>query len=273
MPVVGAHDLFEQSYTAAFKARLTEHGLLINYENDRAAIDIGLHLYDPVGTPGTVGTVRVWFQLKGIRAETLTATMLAQQETIAVRGLRVDHVAYWFAQPEPLYLAVYVEALRRFLAVDVRELVEAQGGVHWVHQLQRDGQATVTLRVPLDATIEAALQRMPRHRSMRMDGPEFRGRPLGHRLDPLRSELDVLPPDLFKAVVMRLLRAHGFEPRRELAAGAFGDVGTAHAVVGRLHYRYEWTLRRRQPVPQGVGGFPRPGGCPRGRARGRSRGT
>ena len=52
MPVVGEHDLFEQTYTAAFKARLSRYGLFLNYENDRAALDLGLHLYDPAAAVG-----------------------------------------------------------------------------------------------------------------------------------------------------------------------------------------------------------------------------
>jgi hypothetical protein len=140
-----------------------------------------------------------------------------------------------------VYLACYVEALNQFLVADVRDLVEARGGLSWLRELKQCGQATTTLRISLTATLDNALDRMPRHRSMRMDGPEFRGRPLGHRLDPLRSELGIMTPDLFGDVVDRLLVAHGFVPDRDLDLSAFDSLGTVRATVGRLHYRYEWT--------------------------------
>ena len=240
MPVVGAQDLFEQSYTARARALLVEHGQIVRYENDRAALDLGLHLYDPAAQRGVLSQVRVWFQLKGLQASTLAREDI-DGPLLAVSGLRIEHVKYWFAHPEPVYLVVYVEALEQFLAADIRELVEAHGGATWLRELDARDQQTTTLHVPLEATLDAALQRMPRHRSMRVDGPEFRGRPLGHRFDPLRSELDALPPELFRSVVWRLLGAHGFVPERAVNADVFGPIGTAEASVGRLHYRYEWT--------------------------------
>jgi hypothetical protein len=100
VPVVGDQDLFEQRYTSRFRDRLVEHGLFIKYENDRAAIDLGLHLFDPAQTPGTVGSVRVWFQLKGIRASSLSPEQLDEHDSVAVGGLSVDHIRYWFAHPE-----------------------------------------------------------------------------------------------------------------------------------------------------------------------------
>jgi hypothetical protein len=241
MPVVGVQDLFEQAYTTQVRTRLVDHGQLVRYENDRAALDLGLHLYDPAAEPGVLSQVRVWFQLKGIAASTLARDELAHTPSVPASGLRLDHVEYWFAHPEPVYLVVYVEALERFLAADIRELVEARGGVLWLHELEASGQRTVTLHVPLDATLDDALQRMPRHRSMRVDGPEFRGRPLGHRFDPLRSQLDVLPPEVFRSLVRRLLAAHGFVPERAIDPALFGEIGTVEATVGHLHYRYEWT--------------------------------
>jgi hypothetical protein len=84
---------------------------------------------------------------------------------------------------------------------------------------------------------------MPRHRSLRLDGPEFRGRPLGHRFDPLRSELKPLAPDDFEKLVWRLLDAHEFRPLREIDIGSLLDrpVGMISARVGQLYLTYEWT--------------------------------
>lgn len=242
MPNVGAQDIFEQTYRNQLKALLAPHGQLIAYDDDRATLDLGLHLYmRPTTVESLLGHVRVWFQLKGIRATTMAAERLRAAETVSVRGLKVDHVRYWFAHPEPVYLGVYVEALERFVVEDVRYLVESRGGLPWLTSL--GAQQTVTLDIRLDATLERALSQMPRHRTLRLDGPDFKGRPLGHRLDPLRCELGVFEPSVFAALVNRLLEAHEFRVHREIDCHTLvsGEIGAVTAMVGRLHSTYEWT--------------------------------
>jgi len=156
----------------------------------------------------------------------------------------LDHVQFWFSSPEPVYLIVYLEAVDEFLAADVRDLVDKRGGIAFLQQLRKGGQATLTLRVPRIATLARALEAMPQHRSLRIDGPTFRGRPLGHRFDPLRSWLDKMEPQLFVDLVDELLRAHDFRPKREidLAALLDRDIGVVSATVGTLYLTYEWTF-------------------------------
>lgn len=240
MPIVGAQDRFEQRYTNRLKHLLSEHGQFVHYESDRAALDLGLHLYDANEGVGVLGQIRVWFQIKGITKSRLGAEQLLKADTVAVTGLSTHHIGYWFAHPEPVYLVVFVDALDAFLAADIRDLVEPRGGVRWLDELKRSDQKTATLHVPLTANLSDALAHMPRHRSMRVDGPPFRGRPLGHRLDPMRCELDPLAPPDFEELATRLLAAHEFVPARELDPGVFGDVGTVRAVMGRLYLTYEW---------------------------------
>jgi hypothetical protein len=239
---VGAPDQFEREYTAKLKALLVPHGQLVAYESDRAALDLGLHLYGRVtSVESLLSHVRVWFQAKGIRASTLAAHRIAEAESIAVSDLRTDHLLYWFAHPEPVYLVLYVEAIDGFFAEDIRHLVDQRGGLPWLKGLTRE-QKTTTLRIPMAATLERALQGMPRHRTLRLDGPDFRGRPLGHRFDPLRSELSPLAPEDFTQLVDRLLEAHEFRQTRELNLGAIldRDTGQLTARVGRLYLTYEW---------------------------------
>lgn len=243
MPRVGEHDVFERTYMAALKALLAPYGQFVEYESDRAALDLGLHLYEqPVLDDAQLGQVRVWFQIKGIRASTMSADCLAASEKVAVAGLRVADVLYWFAHPEPVYLVVYLEALDQFLAEDVRDLVDRAGGPAWLRDVAGI-HATVTLHVSSSAALREAVDGMPRHRSLRMDGPEFRGRPLGHRLDPLRCELDRLDSEDFAALVARLLDAHDFRARSEidLAGTLDPEIGSVHAMIGRLYVTYEWT--------------------------------
>jgi len=106
--------------------------------------------------------------------------------------------------------------------------------------------ATTTFHLSKDQSIEQALERMPMHRSMRVDGPSWRGRPLGHGFDPLRSALAPMARELFIDVVTSLLDAHDFR--------ALGDNGELRSVrglltvdrptvlVGRLYLTYEWVL-------------------------------
>lgn len=82
----------------------------------------------------------VWFQLKGIRATTMSAERLAAAERVTIAGLGVADVRYWFAHPEPVYLAVYLQALNQFLAEDIRDLV-AQTASSQPHDQEGGGGA------------------------------------------------------------------------------------------------------------------------------------
>ena len=62
-------DGFEDEYEAEFRRLAARRGIIVEYRRDRAAIDLGLHL--SVG--GAVTDTRVWFQFKGIHAQTLRA--------------------------------------------------------------------------------------------------------------------------------------------------------------------------------------------------------
>lgn len=246
VPRVGESDLFETRYRAELERRLTPYGILIEYSADRAALDGGLHLYKKGGDGrgAEVGDVRVWFQCKGIQESTLSVEELTSRDTVAVAGVSIDHVRFWYSAPEPVYLVVYLEALDDFVAADVRDLVDRLGGGAFLQQLRAKGQATLTLQIPRDESLERALRAMPAHRSLRIDGPAFRGRPLGHRYDPLRSELAKMPPPLFEELVGRLLDAHDFRTQHDvdLAPLVGRDVGRVSATLGTLYLTFEWTF-------------------------------
>jgi hypothetical protein len=244
MPIVGSDDVFEQNYRARLDSLLSPYGQRVRYEQDRAALDGGIHLFEPGGPDGSriVGQVRVWYQAKGLRSSTLAESALAGSPEVAVSGLRIDDVKYWYAAAEPVYLIVFVESVDEFLAEDVRDLVDRQGGMESLADLPQ-AQQTMTLKVRRSATLEEALKRMPLHRSLRVDGPAFRGRPLGHRYDPLRSELDPLAPADFEELVNRVLAIHDYRPSSHVAIADALDhsVGTVSATRGKLYFTYEWT--------------------------------
>jgi hypothetical protein len=138
---------------------------------------------------------------------------------------------YWFAAPEPVYLVVYVESVGAFIGVDVRELVEHRWRERFYSAMREHAADTVTIHVPTGALLDAdRIASLVEHRSMRIDGPAFRGRPLGHRIDPLRSVLMCPPADVWEGMVARLLEAHDFieKSRHEV-----GELTILHGILGQ----------------------------------------
>lgn len=86
---------------------------------------------------------------------------------------------------------------------------------------------------------------MQRHQSMRIDGPFFRGRPLGHRLDPLRCSLNRLEPARYASLVQRLLAVHDYRVTEALDPAVLFSGGPARdeyivLTHGRLYNTFEW---------------------------------
>jgi hypothetical protein len=240
-PQLLPEERFEDEYTAKFEDLVRSRGLLVNFRRDRARLDVGLMLTH-LGTMELSGR-KVWFQLKGVHKETVTADDLARSGGVAI-SVRLDDVRFWYAQPEATYLVVYVEAADVFLAEDVRDIVDRQWGVEFLAPDRFGPQKTITVHVAADAVLDdRMLDSMVTHRSMRIDGPAFRGRPLGHRLDPLRCGLAELDPDVFDRVVDDLLAAHMFtggmerDATRLIAAG--GDQ-RVRLLTGTLYTTYEY---------------------------------
>lgn len=183
---MGEHDELENRYLPQFEALLSRSGVVIAYRHDRAGIDTGLHLFAQSEKTTPKGEARpywralasrVWFQLKGIHASTLPAADFAHADQVTVK-VGVDHLKFWFASPEPVYLVVYVESVDTFLGIDVRELVERQWGGDF-YAFLRDRGGDVSVHIPTEAVMSPErIAAMVSHRSMRIDGPAFRGRPL-----------------------------------------------------------------------------------------------
>lgn len=68
------------------------------------------------------------------------------------------------------------------------------------------------------------------HRSTRIDGPAFRGRPLGHRIDPLRSSLAAPDAEVWIEMVTRLLQAHDL---REISRHYVGELTVIHGTIAQ----------------------------------------
>jgi hypothetical protein len=128
MVIVGKTDEFEHRYMEKFRTFAAQFGHFVSYERDIATRDIGLHLAEPLQSGGAKLTACLcWFQMKGIMADTLPKEKAEAVPTFKYR-LKVDHLKFWFLQPMPTYLALYIESLDRFLILNLQKYVEEKWG-------------------------------------------------------------------------------------------------------------------------------------------------
>lgn len=237
MPLnLAPQDQFEDKYTAKFRVIAADHGVIINYDRDRAAIDIGVHL----SSQQRVGDMRIWFQLKGIHAETLDAETFQKASEVNI-DLEVEHLRQWYRSPEPVYLVIYVESADCFLAADTRRLIDKTYGDTLFRITQKQARFRLATSERLDQALWA---RMLNHQSMRTDIGTFRGNPLAHPYDvrwrtPMRME-----PALFSDVVRAILAEHKYRESEtmDMTQVFLGTGDEAKLSLGRLFDPYEWHL-------------------------------
>lgn len=108
-------------------------------------------------------------------------------------------------------------------------------------------QKEVSLRLDKNLFLtEERLNNMTKHRSLRIDNISFRGRPLGHRIDPFRSILQEMESELFQDLVRRLLEEHKYQIEEEIDAVSLSSTSledTAKLLYGTMHYTYEWVYQ------------------------------
>jgi hypothetical protein len=80
---------------------------------------------------------------------------------------------------------------------------------------------------------------------MRIDGPFFRGRALGHRLDPLRCTLNRLEPGIYVTLIQRLLEVHDYRVTEVFNPSILfsdSELTNNHIVLtwGKLYNTFEW---------------------------------
>lgn len=267
---MGEHDELENRYMPRFEALLSESGVIVGYRRDRAGIDTGLHLFARGEKTTKKGderpywrplASRVWFQLKGLHTSTMSADEFDNAEHVAVT-VGVEHLKFWFAAPEPVYLVVYVESVDTFIGIDVRELVEREWRQTFYASM-RDRTGEIAVHVPTAAVMDLdRVAALVDHRSMRIDGPAFRGRPLGHRIDPLRSVLARPSADVWVEMVTRVLEVHDF---REVSRQRVGELTVIQGTIAQTllwqspafaeyGYRYSPDEVRDEPGPEQVFG-------------------
>ena len=150
MAEIGASDRFERIYTQKFRNLTARLGEFVMYERDRGVRDIGIHLTTKLRTGSErLTTALLWFQLKGIMATTLTRAQFNSASSVAL-PLAVGHLRYWYLQPVPTYLVVYVECIETFLVLNVSEYVAST----WGNAILRLDQKTATVRIPKDSILD-----------------------------------------------------------------------------------------------------------------------
>lgn len=236
---------FERDYTRKFLDLSGRENVLIKYEQDVAALDLGLHLT----AEESVTNTRVWFQLKGLHTSTLSTEQF-EREGFASRQIKVKHLRAWYQSPEPVYLVYYVESLDIFVAEDVRDIVDRKWGDELLNSTLFENEDSLT-SISISKTRivdEVFWANLYRHRSMRTDGKSFRGRPLGHSHDPLTTTPQIMESSLFEAMVNDLLSEHDYRIQESLdPSSLFSDPWRAGNVAsltcGVLQQKYEIILQ------------------------------
>jgi hypothetical protein len=241
-PTIGPNDEFEAEYTERFRSLLRPYGEFLVYERDRCTVDLGLHLTRPRDVGREVTANKVWFQLKGLRASSFSAEEFGGAEPTVPIDLPVRHLHFWYNSPEAVYVVLYIEAVELFLAEDARVLVERRFGYRLGEFLNSE-QKSLRVHLKKNAIMtQEKLRHLYSHRSMRVDGPAFRGRPLGHRLDPFRCMPKRMAAERFEELVKRLLEVHSYMAGGQILIGSRfrGETKQPIFETGTLHNTFEW---------------------------------
>jgi hypothetical protein len=150
MLTIGSTDAFERDYMQRFRMFAGQFGEFVSYERDRAARDIGLHLTHKLASGRErLSTALCWFQMKGIMASTLPRKTFENASVVKL-SLDVVHLRYWFLQPVPTHLVVYVQSAETFLVMNIQELVEKR----WGKSILGLQQKTATVEVPTSSLLD-----------------------------------------------------------------------------------------------------------------------
>jgi len=150
MITVGKTDVFERKYMEKFRAFASKFGEIVNYERDRGARDIGLHLTHKLKSgKERLSSAFLWFQMKGIMESTLSEEQLNDLSEVKI-SLEVPHLRYWYNQPLPTYLVLYIECSDLFLILNIQDYIEKK----WSRDIFKLDQKTATVAVPKHSTLD-----------------------------------------------------------------------------------------------------------------------
>ena len=146
---IGKTDVFERHYRERFRAFVARFGEFINYERDRGARDIGLHLTKKSKEGEQLSSTLCWFQLKGVMKDTLPKEKFEKSPTVKF-ALKLDHLKFWYLQPTPTYLVLYVESVDTFLIMDIQKYIKEKLG----EGILRLKQQELTVEIPTKSVMD-----------------------------------------------------------------------------------------------------------------------
>jgi hypothetical protein len=147
---VGKEDVFERKYMEKFRVFASDFGEFVQYERDREARDIGLHLtHKSDSGKERLSSAFCWFQLKGIMKNTLSEEEFLKSPNISL-SLRVEHLRYWYLQTMPTHLVVYVESVDTFLVLNINDYISE----HWGNDILTLEQETATVTLSKQSVLD-----------------------------------------------------------------------------------------------------------------------
>lgn len=150
MIVVGKEDAFERKYMEKFRQFASQFGEFVKYEHDRGARDIGLHLTHKLSSgKERLSSALCWFQMKGVMKSSLSDSDYKSLSIVKMQ-LKVDHLRYWFIQPMPTYLVVYIECADIFLVLNIQKYVSER----WGKGILENNQKTATVEISKESILD-----------------------------------------------------------------------------------------------------------------------
>lgn len=150
MIVVGRTDSFEREYMEKFRVFASKFGEFVNYEHDRGARDIGIHLTHKLASgKERLSSALCWFQMKGVMSPSLSLDDFEKLDKLKI-SLKVDHLRYWYLQPMPTYLALCIECVDTFFVLNLQKYVSEE----WGNDILTLDQHTATVYLSKDSVLD-----------------------------------------------------------------------------------------------------------------------
>ena len=147
---IGLPDVFERMYMQKFRELAGQFGEFVEYERDRGARDIGLHLSHKMEDGSErLSSSLCWFQMKGLMSTTLSKEEFEGLEEVKI-PLRVNHLQFWYLQPMPTYLALYVKSVDEFLVLNLQKFIQEE----WENGVLSLKAETATVSVPCGSVLD-----------------------------------------------------------------------------------------------------------------------
>lgn len=124
-------------------------GEVVSHEQVRYARDVWLQLAHRSSSGDEPSTALCCFQLKGISTDALDEAASPGPRKVTV-SLDTRHVRYWYLQPMPTFLVIYIESADDLLVLNIQRYI----GQTWGPSILRTDRETVAVDVPRDNVLD-----------------------------------------------------------------------------------------------------------------------